>query len=42
MVISQLMEFAPSLTYFVDVICILDVVTNLVIKDACGIDDAKL
>jgi hypothetical protein len=42
MVISKLMEFAASLTDLIDVIRVLDVVTDLVIKDACGIDDANL
>ena len=41
MVISHLMEFAPSLTDLVDMIRVLNVVTDLVIKDACGIDDAN-
>ena len=36
------MEFAPSLTDLVNMIRVLDVVTDLIIKDACGIDDAKL
>ena len=36
------MEFASSLTYLVDVVRVFDVVTDLVIKDACGIDDANL
>lgn len=36
------MEFAPSLTDLVDVIRVLDVITDLVIKDPRGIDDANL
>jgi hypothetical protein len=42
MFISHLMEFTPGLTYLVDVIRVFDVVTDLVVKDACGIDDANL
>ena len=42
MVISHLMKFAPSLTYLVDVIRVFNVITDLVIKDACGIENANL
>ena len=42
MVISHLMEFASSITYLVYMIRVLDVVTDLVIKDACGVDNANL
>ena len=42
MVICHLMEFASSITYLVDMIRVFDVVADLVIKDACGIDNANL
>lgn len=42
MVIDELVEFTSSITNLVDMIRVLDVVTDLIIKDACGIDDANL
>ena len=42
MIIAYFVQFEPRLANVVDVICVLDVVTDLVVKYACRINKANI
>ena len=42
MIVPYFMKFEPGLAKIINVICVFDMVTDLVIENACGIDEAIL
>lgn len=40
MIVHNLMQFKPHRANIIDLICVFDIIANLVVKDASGLNDA--